>query len=429
MKHDLKSLTMLLATAMILTACSNGDRGPAQNPSGELDTSFGTAGIVTTSIGTVTASGGSSFDYAHKVAIQSDGKIVAVGSSDNTLDFALARYNADGTLDLTFGTGGKVMTSIGMWDDAFSAVIQPDGKIIAVGSTSVDSFSYTDFALVRYNVDGSLDSGFGSGGKVITAVAPDYHDFARCVALQSDGKILVAGTAYTEFALARYNADGTLDTTFGGGDGKVITPVGSGNDVANSIIIQSDGKIVLAGNANDGSLIVLTRYDTDGALDASFGTGGFVITDIGTTHNEAQSAAIQSDGKIVVAGFSNSGADYDFALARYNSDGSLDTTFDSDGKVTTAIGTGHDFAYSVAIQSDGKIIAAGATSGDFAVARYNANGSLDTSFDTDGIITTSIGASGDTGYSVALDAAGKIIVAGSTYNGSDYDFALVRYWQ
>ena len=168
-----------------------------------------------------------------------------------------------------------------------------------------------------------------------------------------------------------------------------------------------------------------------GDLDTSFDSDGKVTTEVGSTDDFARSVAIQSDGKIVAAGFSSNGSDWDFALVRYNTDGSLDTSFDTDGKVTTAIGSGDDHAVSVAIQSDGKIVAAGysdnGSDNDFALVRYNTDGSLDASFDGDGKVTTAIGSDWDQAYSVAIQSDGKIVAAGYSYNGSNWDFALARY--
>ena len=395
---------------------------------GSLDTSFGSGGTVTTVIG-------SSNDFAYSTAIQSDGKIVAAGYSLNgsNSDFALARYNVDGSLDTSFGSGGKVTTAIGLYEDfAYSTAIQRDGKIVVAGYSY--NGSNDDFALVRYNLNGSLDTSFGSGGKVTTAIGSS-HDYANSVAIQSDGKIVVAGYSFNgsndDFALARYNVDGSLDTSFGSG-GKVTTAIGSSDEIY-SVVIQSDGKIVASGNSWNGSNddFALVRYNVDGSLDTSFGSGGKVTTAIGPANDYADSVVIQSDGKIVVAGASWNGENNDFALARYNVDGSLDTSFGIGGKVTTAIRSSDDSANFVVIQSDGKIVAAGYSSnggkGVFALARYNVDGSLDTSFGTGGKVTTAIGSSEDDAYSVAIQSDGKIVAAGFSFNGSNYDFALARY--
>jgi uncharacterized delta-60 repeat protein len=200
----------------------------------------------------------------------------------------------------------------------------------------------------------------------------------------------------------RYNADGSLDTGFDG-DGKVTTAIGASTDYGYSVIQQSDGKLVVAGTSYNGSSydFALVRYNADGSLDASFDGDGIVTTAIGAANDYAQSVIQQADGKLVVAGYSYNGSNYDVALVRYNTDGSLDTGFDGDGKVTTAIGTGYDEGYSVIQQADGKLVVAGTSyngsSNDFALVRYNADGSLDASFDGDGIVTTAIGAGDDYG--------------------------------
>jgi uncharacterized delta-60 repeat protein len=216
-------------------------------------------------------------------------------------------------------------------------------------------------------------------------------------------------------------------------DGKVTTAIGSGIDIAYSVAIQTDGKIVAAGFSRSGGSnddFALVRYNTNGTLDTTFDSDGKVTTAIGSGADIAQSVAIQTDGKIVAAGYSNNGSNVDFALVRYNTDGTLDTSFDSDGKVTTDIASDNDFAYSVALQSDGKIVVAGhsdnGSNEDFALVRYNTDGTLDTSFDSDGKVTTGIG-SEDDAFSVAIQSDGKIVVAGLRSNGNNRDFALVRY--
>ena len=227
-------------------------------------------------------------------------------------------------------------------------------------------------------------------------------------------------------------ADGDLDTSFDT-DGKVSTPILSGADEANSVVLQSDGKIVAAGSSYNGSNydFAVVRYNTDGSLDTTFGTGGKVTTSIGSDSDVANSVVLQSDGKIVAAGYSHNGSNYDFAIVRYNTNGSLDTTFDADGKQTTSIGSGTDGANSAVLQSDGKIVAAGyshnGTNTDFAVVRYNTDGSLDTTFDTDGKQTTAIGSGAEVANSVVLQGDGKIVAAGYSHNGTNEDFAVVRY--
>ncbi len=396
---------------------------PAQ-ASGSLDSSFGSDGKVITVFGT-------SNESANSIAIQSNGKIVVAGSSSNGTnnEFTVTRYNTDGSLDSSFDSDGKVTTTIGSNADAFSVAIQSDGKIVLAGNAIIGGRD--EIAVARYNTDGSLDSSFDSDGKVTTTIGE--ADYATSVVVQSDGKIVVAGSSATggdsNFALIRFNTDGSLDSSFD----PAVTPIGSANDEAYSVAIQSNGKIVVAGYSDNGAqrVFAVARYNTDGSLDSSFNSDGKVTTAIGSD-DLAKSVAIQSDGKIVVAGSSSNGSDNDFALIRYNTDGSLDSSFASDGKVITVFGSSGEFANSVALQSDGKIVVAGSSDNGaqrvFAVARYSADGSLDSSFDSDGKVTTAIG-SGDFAFSVAIQSDGKIVVVGSSNNGSDDDFAILRYGQ
>jgi len=390
---------------------------------GSLDATFGTGGKVTTDFGSLS-------DRGYAVAIQPDGKIVVAGESNNgsDRDLAIARYDPDGTLDNTFGTEGKVTTDFAGADDyGWSVAIQPDGKIVVAGNTG--SLLAFDFAVVRYNADGTLDNSFGTDGKVTTNLGAG-ENYGQSVAIQPNGKIVVAGASGSgpnyDFALARYNADGTLDNGFGT-DGKVTTDFGTGPDFGKGVAIQPDGKIVVAGESiND---FALARYNTDGTLDNSFGANGLVTTDFGSTIDHGQAIAIQPDGKIVVAGESN----FDFAVARYNTDGTLDNSFGLDGKVATDFGSDYDRGWSVAIQLDGKIIVAGymlnGPDHDFALARYNTDGTLDISFSADGKVTTAIGTSDDYGRSVAIPPDGKIVLAGLTGSdtGTGSDLALARY--
>jgi uncharacterized delta-60 repeat protein len=281
------------------------------------DIDFGEGGIVTTPLGEDTQ------DEARALAIQADGKIVVAGrsSSGADYDFAVVRYDDDGSLDTTFGAGGIVITPVGINDVFYALAIQADGKIVAAGDSS-NGADY-DFAVARYNDDGSLDTTFGAGGIVITQVSPERIATVYALAIQSDGKIVAAGRSNKitddDFAVARYDDDGSLDTTFGAG-GIVITPVEGGisPDRVQALAIQADGKIVAAGYSS--SHFALVRYDEHGELDPDFGTGGIVTTSVeeGVTTDRAYALAIQADGKIVAAGCSNDGVDYDFALIRYN---------------------------------------------------------------------------------------------------------------
>jgi len=399
------------------------------NTDGTLDNTFGMNGIVTTGIGVTD-------DVANSVAVQNDGKIIAVGYIivGNSSDFALARYNTNGTLDSTFGSNGTVITPIGFSTDfAYSTKIQNDGKIVAAGYTY--NGNDNDFALVRYNTDGTLDNTFGTNGIVTTQVTIDI-DYAYSVALQSDGKIVAAGSStqsgYTNYTLVRYNTNGSIDNTFGS-NGILISSLSSTFDEAYSVSIQTDGKIMATGYANNGidNDFAVARYNTNGTFDNTFSGDGIVTTPIGAGNNMAFSTSIQVDGKIIAAGYSDSGANFDFALARYNSNGDLDNTFGTNGIVITQIDSSIELSTSTLIQSDGKIIAAGysfiGTYNDLAVVRYNADGILDKTFGFNGIVTTSVGTADNEAYSVAIQSDGKIVVAGTTNNGTNDDFALVRY--
>lgn len=394
----------------------------------DLDVSFGTAGKVATDFG-----GGD--DAGNHMAVQSDGKIVVAGSTFNgsQYDVAVVRYAADGALDSSFGTGGKVTTDFAGSDDAgYSVVVQGDGKVVVAGYASGSSL---DFALVRYEADGTLDGGFGSGGKVITDFGGS-NEVGHGVAVQSDGKLVVAGDAYNgsdyDFALVRYNSDGTLDASFGTG-GRVLTDFGGSQDYGRSVAVLDDGKIIVVGYSGTYPIsdFALARYHADGTLDTSFGTGGRVVTDFDGFDDVGVSVVLQSDGKMVVAGYSLAG-DYDFALVRYHTNGTLDSSFGTGGKVTTNFGSYNDLGLGVAVQGDGKILVAGYSSMEsnaeaFALARYTSSGALDVRFGSGGKVITSLGSSHDVGRGLALQGDGKIVVTGYSGSYPDYDFALARY--
>ncbi|MEK6282571.1 MAG: delta-60 repeat domain-containing protein [Acidobacteriota bacterium] len=291
-----------------------------------------------------------------------------------------------------------------------------------------------------------LDPTFGVGGMVVTSF-PGGLDTASDIAVQTDGKIVVAGSSGSDYALTRYNIDGSLDATFGNG-GRVSTdfPTGMGG-FGTSMVIQPDGKIVVAGSATDpaspsSSGFALVRYNTNGSLDTSFDGDGRVVTGFAGSSAAAEEIALQPDGKLVLAGTSrdNTNGNSVFALSRYNTDGSLDNSFDTDGRVTTDIpGLTFEEGYAVAIQANGRIVAAGQGTGAFVLTRYNIDGSLDTgaagdltpadTFGTAGIVTTAFGGTFEQARSLAIQADGKIIAAGQTARSTaaDDNFALARY--
>jgi uncharacterized delta-60 repeat protein len=358
--------------------------------SGRLDRSFGTGGKVLTSFGPRSQA------QARSLAIRPDGKIVVAGGAAVPpriyYGFAIARYTAAGKLDRTFGRNGKTLMYFGSRrsnvSDLSAVAIQADGKVVAVGFSSYWPIGgRTRFALARYTVRGRLDRSFGGDGKVLTDFARRGYSNANAVAIQPDGKIIAAGGAtisdqdYTEkFALARYNADGTLDRSFGN-RGKVVTKVGELFTEAIGVFVQPDGKLLVAGK---GALI---RYSADGKLDQSWGSGGIALD--GVRHVSA--AAIQRDRKLVAAGTGMGPHYLKFSLARFLEDGSPDESFGRPGKLLADFGT-KGVGYAVVVRADGKIVVAGTVGGrDFGLAGYRNNGRLDGSFGSGGKVRTDFG--------------------------------------
>jgi uncharacterized delta-60 repeat protein len=356
-------------------------------PNGRLDPSFGTGGLVLTAVARrgVGALG---------VAEAPGRKVVAVGgayAAENLSGFALVRYTSRGRPDPTFAGDGTVLTTFarprrGQRAHALArdVVVQPDGRVIVTGSSS------TGTALARYVVRGVLDRSFGAGGQASSAPRSDL----TAVALQRDGKIVVAGLAEVpapdrHFFVARFTSRGRVDGAFGSG-GSAVTTLGL-SSVATDVAIQPDGRIVLAGfvSATGGVIsrqLGVVRLLQNGRIDTSFGTNGTVLTNFAVDSDPA--LALQSDGKIVVACGLRSPPR--FGIARYLPDGSLDPTFGEGGKVRTHF-TDRSVARDVALTRDGKILVAGSVGGDFALARFNRDGSLDTSFGTDGLARTPLG--------------------------------------
>ncbi|MBI3951783.1 MAG: hypothetical protein HY314_15145 [Acidobacteria bacterium] len=429
---------------------------------GDLDPTFGP-----NANGRVTTGFFDADDQANAVALQPNGRIVAAGSSGSggNADIALVRYTPKGSLDPTFGGSGQLTLTLGGDQVATALALTSDGKIVVAGYAKSSTESNYNFFVARFKGDGNLDGTFNFFGLAITDFGVG-DDFARAVAIQPDGKIVSAGQAWNgrefDFALARYNVNGTLDSSFGTG-GKVNTSIcsrciGGSDDWAYALALQPNGKIVVAGSLVAGSAgarndFALVRYNANGTLDTSFGGGdGIVTTDFVSGGDHAAALVIQPDGKLVVAGRSTSELERIgpgnaprpellFALARYNSDGTLDASFGryifsfpgNVGRVTTAIGK-FASALALALQADGKILAAGyrfpfpSGYADFAVVRYNPDGTRDSIFGLGaGIVTTDFSARDDFAYAVAIGTDNKIVVAGSAFNGRNRDFALARY--
>jgi uncharacterized delta-60 repeat protein len=403
---------------------------------GTLDPTFGSGGAV---LGTFTSP-------AEAVQIQSDGKLlvagynVAVKGKTVTNSAVLARYNVgvtgqpDGSLDSTFGSGGKVVTLIGSSDIAYTLAIYPatdpvnGGKLLMAGTARVavgHSSSEDAVLLARYNPNGNLDSTFGSGGTVTTLIGsqPGSPTEGTAVLIQGDGKILVAGTHRIGYGgtwvevLVRYNPTGSLDSTFGSG-GNVITALnpGNGNESPVGLALETIGSqtlIVVAGRVQ--STFALARYNLNGTLDTTFGQGGMVTT-VTPYGAEAAVVTVQGDAKILLGGTESTATNSQFAVARYNTDGSLDTTFNATGLqpgiATLGSGQGESANAMVLQPWNGKIIVAGSGNGNTTLARFNADGTVDTSFGINGEVVTALSVGSSTANGMVLQSDGKIVTAG-----------------
>lgn len=394
-----------------------------------LDPSFGGDGQVQTAVGTE--------DRGNAMVLQPDGKIVVAGRTRPgavRFDFALARYNADGSLDTTFGGGdGTVITSLSALasdDEALALALQPNGKIIAVGSMRNTGGGLIASGVIRYNADGTLDSTFGNGGIAIVDRAVD-----KAVALQTDGKIVIGGgggsSQLADYQITRLLPNGSPDPTFGVGGHVTIDFAGSGDGVW-GLAIQSDGKIVAGGQTRllgDDDNFAVARLNPDGGLDTGFGSGGKVATDFDGSTDVGYAVTLQSDGRIIVAGQARTGTnEWAFGLVRYRIDGSIDTGFGNNGRVRTDVGI-VDVAFAVKVQPNGKIVAAGLIGpGGFAVTRYNSDGTIDSSFGTGGIALAFFEGT-DQARAVAIQPDGKIVVAGTADGGAIIgQFALARFF-
>ncbi|WP_415327725.1 T9SS type A sorting domain-containing protein [Chryseobacterium sp. MMS23-Vi53] len=352
----------------------------------------------------------------------------------STLAFAFG-FSQDGLLDTTYGNSGFYTYDSG----AYGTCIEIDAnQKMVIGTYNMDR----TFKFFRFNSSNQLDTTFGSSGS--TSINFGGEDVVLYdMKIGADGKIVAVGywedtnsINRKDFIVVRLNANGTLDTTFNG-TGKVTVAFGSNEDVAHAVAIQNDGKILVAGHSFTGSYrdIAIARINVDGTLDSTFGTNGKVTTDLAGNNDEATCIAINTDGKFAVGSFTygagSSTISSDFGIAKYNANGSLDTSFSSDGKHVVVIGVNNDKPESIVFQSNGKILIGGSafmSSGrdDFAIVRMNTNGTLDTSFNTDGIFTTPLGSSDDTARSMKLLSDGKILLAGTVASGSYTDIGLIR---
>lgn len=397
-----------------------------------VDPSFGTAGEVTVEFG-------NNSSKVNAIVIQPDGKMIFGGTSNSQI--ALARINPNGTLDTNFGTAGKVLTNLNGSSDYLDAmVLQPDGKLIAVGNISNSALgNISDFAVLRYNTNGTLDTSFSGDGIVSTDFA-NLPDRAKHVTLQPDGKILVAGEARdvnpqsvggtdTKFCLARYLPNGALDTSFNG-NGKVMVSfyiepdIDDNSNYGRVVVVAPDGKIILGGISD--VEFAMVRLNIDGSIDSTFGDEGRVVTDLGLNGSnltELNAIKIMDDGRILLAGSKSVGYDEGdgFLVTRYSPDGVLDTGFGENGLVVTDFNYEDDIAHEVFVLPDGKILLAGTGANKFALARYNADGTKDTSFNTFGRFSTGVSYRKASGAVMQPD--GKVVIAGSYLN----DMFAMRY--
>lgn len=371
-------------------------------------------------------------DYGEFVLVQPDNKIIVGGRSSLTggaLSFSLARLNSSGSFDSSFGTSGKVTTSYGTEGfEAISGALQQDGKIVVVGNAITNaSLGYSQIAVVRYNSDGTLDTSFDTDGMVFTQIPTSNEDFAKAVKIQPDGKIIVGIQTKInfnwDFVLLRYNTDGSLDSTFDS-DG-IVRNLSSEQDVIYDIALQNDGKIVAVGYVNNSNNdVYVVRYNANGSIDTSFATNGFFTYDFASNHNYAFAVAVASDNKIIIGGNYQNGPISSAFVARLNTNGTFDTSFDSDGIL---IQTTDETISDVLLQSDNKIITVGTSNGKFGVWKLNTSGVFESSFGTNGKVETVVNINYCLANNVALQPDGKIVVVGTTYGSPFSKYGVVRY--
>ena len=431
MERLVLALTAILALGRVLNAAS-----------GDLDASFGTGGRVILTLG-------ERDDWARGLALQEDGKFVVCGYTKDQFGasrFFLIRLAGNGILDPSFNGTGKVLPAAGGPDtDAYAVKVQPDGKIVVVGTVKVGTS--TDIALWRFNPDGTPDTTFNGTGSVVTAIGA-WADVGSDLELLPGGKILVGGWggvtgANGDFALLRYDGTGTLDTTFRG-TGIVTTPIGTSVDNAFALFVQPDGKIVLAGGAVGGSIfqVGVARYHPDGGLDTSLWNTGKRIVSIAGTTEFAYDVIAQPDGKLVLAGLRRYGSTIEYALiVRLTEGGALDPTFNGNGTVAINFKESTLNSYfnasALALQNNGKILVAGGGLFDggggaplrnaFHLFRFNQNGTFDTTFQGTGWVGTHGNPDSAYGLKMELQKDGKVVMAGLVTVGGYRDLMLVRY--
>jgi len=379
--------------------------------------------------GIVEINTGSAWGIAHEVVQAPDGKLLVCGySSQVGNDMFVTRLNPDGSNDISFGTNGMVFIDLGD-EQAYCMALQPDGKILLAGEAGQFGGA---FGVIRLTDSGSLDPTFGNNGLTLVEMGPGSESIWK-IELLPDGRIIagggVADGSNFDFALIRLLPDGSLDNTFSF-DGKVVTTIAD-VDLFQSMAVGSDGKITAVGIAEEGASdreALLVRYNSDGSLDVTFGLNGIVQKDLGPGDDELFDIVLDGSGKILVCGTSGSGNAANMLFAKFNDDGTIDNTFSFDGMVLTDFDNGWDVARSMLKQPDSRILIAGisdANGGTFAMARFNPDGSLDNTFGTNGKVTTLIG-NGCFIYSVALQSDLDILACGYSSDGT-YNAVVARY--
>ncbi|MCF6130116.1 T9SS type A sorting domain-containing protein [Flavobacterium sp. AS60] len=389
----------------------------------QLDATFGNSGKLVNDLSLAV-------DALISMKLQPDGKIIAAGSANDML--SLVRYEPDGTLDNAFGTDGKVITPIRCgfsWTGlGIELALQTDGKIVVLSKHFV---SNTDQMIVtRYNSNGTLDTSFGTNGITnISSIVLDNSLFIDSIRILASNKIMVtASNQQNKIYVLRFNSNGSLDTTFAT-NGLVTLPVPDGfsSFTARGFYIYPDSSMLVGAfmytASNSNANYVLTRFLSDGTLDTNFGTNGFSITNINSGSSEPRTINVQADEKIVFSG----SCYLNFVMIRYNTDGTLDTTFNTTGIVKTNFGA-TSICSDALIESDGKIILVGNIGDDFGCVRYNSNGTIDSAFGTNGAFRVDFGASYDYGRKIIEQPDGKYLTGGLTsYMCSDRAFALARF--
>ncbi|MEO8712758.1 MAG: hypothetical protein ABI405_11570, partial [Parafilimonas sp.] len=402
------------------------------NADGSLDNSFGIDGKI--------LYGGNNVLF-YDGLIQPDGKIVVTGNSGS--DILVLRYNANGSADNSFDGDGEVTINFGSYSYGRSVALQPDGKIVVAGYAGNAGENF--YAVARLNSNGSPDNNFDADGQKQFSVGAEKNDIANSVFIQSSGKILIAGVSFIgsdyDFSAVRLKTDGSFDETFSG-DGKYVFQIQTGtNDIAVSIAGTTDGKIVIGGytGGDENDDFALVRLTDNGTFDNTFNKNGKTIIPIGTNVDVASDMAIQTDGKILLCGYSYvSGLSYEFSVIRIKNNGKLDANFGSDGEQIISLTDKPDFCYSMSLLANGKIFLAGASGNpatlkiaktaiavyqNYSAAQLNSNGSIDNSFDGDGKNIYATGNYDDAANASGIDANGNIMLAGGSQLNAQYTVA------